>query len=390
MEADMNGATLRLFAILFVQTLAIASLAEAQGLSQAVLEVPSTVIESRRFVDGRLYEGAIVATISDRDGDPTNFAYNDRIRFSIRPRSGQGQTLTFPGETRADFEDWARANASQLLGILFPSGLSSSVLGRGAGEIQAQQVLLTTALATESAREMSQGGRSLAGGLFEYEVFARDNRRPGDSARAWQGLYNVSKSVSLQGRYVQQHEGFTTNAMAFSVDVHPYAEIDGPIRWRVGGTARGGMLYSRSNAMDLGSFEFGGGGFVSAFKDLGPVRIGGGTILQASKSYIPPMFGEDEGNGLAFLAEAINASGIQYDLSYGATAGVDTSSRTTLIVKFLQNQPLSASDVRPDSWLVLSGLSYRFGLPSVNAGYKYYSTSGLHSHSVFVMGNFNW
>jgi hypothetical protein len=35
-------------------------------------------------------------------------------------------------------------------------------------------------------------------------------------------------------------------------------------------------------------------------------------------------------------------------------------------------------------------LSYRFGLPSVNAGYKYYSTAGLHSHSMFVMGNFNW
>ena len=68
---------------------------------------------------------------------------------------------------------------------------------------------------------MSQGGRSIAGGLFEYEVFTRDGHRPGDSARAWQGLYNVSKSVSLQGRYVQQREGFSTNAMAFSVDVSP-------------------------------------------------------------------------------------------------------------------------------------------------------------------------
>jgi hypothetical protein len=395
MEADMKGVTLRLFAILFVQTLAITPLAEAQdvpdldGLSRAVLAVPSNVVESRRFVDGNLYEGTIVATISDRDGNPENFADTDRIRFTIRPRSGQGQTLVFPGETRADFEEWARANASSLFGIIFPAGLSG-VLGRGAGEIQAQQVLLTTALATESAREMSQGGRSIAGGLFEYEVFTRDGRRPGDSARAWQGLYNMSKSVSLQGRYVQQREGFTTNAMAFSVDVHPYAEIDGPIRWRIGGTARSGLLYSQSNAMDLGSIEFGGGGFVSAFKDLGPVRIGGGTILQASKSYIPPIFSEDEENDLAFLADAINARGIQYDISYGATAGVDTSSRTTVIVKVLKNQPLSSSDVRPDSWLVQSGLSYRFGLPSVNAGYKYYSTTGLHSHSVFVMGNFNW
>jgi hypothetical protein len=384
----MLRATPRLFALFFVQILAVAALAEAQaGLSQAVLEVPSTVGDSRRNVDGQLYEGRIVATISDRDGDPRNFIGNDRINFAIGPR-GQAATLRFSGEA-PEFEAWARENASALLAILFPGSLSASVLGRGAGELQAQQVLLTTALAMESVREMSQGGRSIAGGMIEFETFTRDGHRPGDSARAWQGLYNVSKTFSLQGRFVKTHEGFATHATAFSADYHPFVEIDGPIRWRVGGTARGGLLYSQSNAMDLGSFEFGGGGFVSAFKDLGPVRIGGGTVIQGSKSYVPSTLTDDV-DGLSFLANAINRRGILYDLSYGATAGVDTSSRTTLIVKFLQNQPLASDIARPESWLVLSGLSYRFGLPSVNAGYKYYSTPGLHSHSVFVMGNFNW
>ena len=383
----MIRATLRLFALFFIHSLAFAPFAQAQGgLSQAVLEVSSTVSESRRFVDGQLYEGRIVATIRDRDGDAGNFAGNDRIDFAIGPR-GRPATLQFSGEA-PEFEAWAMENAPALLAILFPSSLSASVLGRGAGELQAQQVLLTTALATESAREMSQGGRYGAGGLVEYEVFTRDGHRPGDFARAWQGLYNTSKQFSLQGRFVQTHEGFATNAAAFSADYHPYVEIDGPVRWRVGGTARSGFLYSRSNAMDLGSLEFGGGAFVSAFKDLGPVRIGGGSVLQGSKSYVPPVF--KDGDGLSFLANAINNRGILYDLSYGATAGVDMSSRTTLIVKFLQNHPLTSDVDRPDSWLVLSGLSYRFGLPSVNAGYKYYSTSGLHSHSVFVMGNFNW
>ena len=378
----------RLVAVVVVQILAITSLAQAQGgVSQAVLQVPSTIRDSHRLIDGRLYEGAVVATISDRDGDPTNFRANDVITLAIGPR-GQAATMHFTGDSPA-LEAWARQNASALLGILFPSSLSSTVLGRGAGELQAQQVLLTTALATEHVREMSQGGRSVAGGLFEFEMFTRDGHLAGDSARAWQGLYNVGRTVALQGRFVQQHEGFTTNAMAFSADYHPFLEIDKSIRWRVGGTARGGLLYSRSNAMDLGSFEFGGGAFVSAFKDLGHVRIGGGTILQGSKSYIPPVFdGEDD--GLAFLADAINDRGIQYDVAYGATAGVDTSSRTTLIVKLLENRALSSRDVRADSWLALAGLSYRFGLPSVNVGYKYYSTTGLHSHAVFAQGNFNW
>jgi hypothetical protein len=384
----MIRVTLRLFAILFVLTLAVTRLAEAQGgLSQAVLQVSSTVADSLRQVNGQLYEGAITATISDQDGDPANFRENDRINFAIGPR-GQAASLQFSGDA-PEFETWAKQNASALLAILFPSSLSASVLGVGAGEIQAQQTLLTTALATENVREIGQGVRSVAGGMVEYEMFTRVGSLPGDSIRAVQGLYNVGRTFSLQGRFVQQHESFTTHATMLSADYHPFVEIDGPIRWRVGGTARGGLLYSKSNAMDLGSIEFGGGGFVSGFKDLGPVRIGGGTILQASKSYIPPVF-DDEENGLAFLADAINERDIQYDLSYGATAGVDTSSKTTLIVKFLENRAMSSRDSRPDSWLVLSGLSYRFGLPSVNVGYKYYSTTGLHSHSVFAMGNFNW
>lgn len=382
----MTRARLRLFAFSFVYTLAISPLAEAQELSDAVLELSSTMGDSRRDVNGRLYDGLIDATISDGDRRPENFTNDDSIRFRIRSRSRSGESLTFPGGNRSAFEDWARENATALIGILFPASLSASVLGRGAGEIQAQQVLLTTALATESVREMSQGGRSIAGGMIEYEMFTRDGHLPGDSARAWQGLYNMNRSVSLQGRFVQTNEGVTTNATAFSVDYHPFVEIDGPIRWRIGGTARSGFLYSRSNAMDLGSIEFGGGAFVSAFKNLGPVRLGGGTILQGSKSYIPPVFGDE---GLGFLAAAINQRGIQYDLSYGGTAGVDTSSRTTVIVKLLKNTALG-SEARPDSWLMLSGLSYRFGLPSVNVGYKYYSRTGLHSHSVFAQGNFNW
>jgi hypothetical protein len=385
----MIRVALRIFAIVLVQMFAIASFSEAQGLSQAVLELSSTFDETHRNVDGRLYGGAVVATISDRDEipDTRNFSDVDRIRLTIRPRSGQGDGLQFPGGTRSEFEDWARQNASALLGILFPDSLSSTVLGRGAGEMQAQEVMLATAFAMESVREMGQVSRSTSGGMIEYETFLKDGRVAGDSARAWQGMFNVSKRLSLHGRFVQQREGFTTNATAFSADYHPFFEIDGPIRWRIGGSARGGLLYSRSNAMDLGSLEFGGGGFVSAFKDLGKVRIGGGTMVQGTKSYLPPVFGDDD---LAFLADAINARGIQYDVSYGATAGVDTSSRTTVIVKLLENHPLSSSDARSDSRLLLAGLSYRFGLPSVNFGYKHYSTTGLHSHSVFAQGNFNW
>lgn len=380
--------TPRVLFILFVHIAGLAPIAQAQsGLSQAVLELPSNLLGPVRIVDGRLYGGAIAATITDRDGDPANFESNDIISFAIGPR-GRAATLAFNGSQSA-FEDWASANADALLAVLFPAGLASSVLGRSAGELHGQQLLLTTALSTEGVRRTSQGGRSGVGGLIEFESLRRDGHRAGDSAWAWQGVYTLSPSVSLQGRYAQQREGVTTRATTFSADYHPFIEIDRSIRWRVGGTARGGVLFSQSSAMDLGSFEFGGGGWVSGFKDLGRVRLGGGTVVQGSKSYVPPVF-DGENDGLAFLAEAINDRGIQYDLTYGATAGVDTSARTAVIVKVLENRSLSSRDERPDSWLLLTGLSYSLGLPSVNFGYKLYSSSAVRSHSVFAQGNFNW
>jgi hypothetical protein len=193
----------------------------------------------------------------------------------------------------------------------------------------------------------------------------------------------------VQGRFAHQREHVTTDATSIAVDYHPFVEVEGPVRWRFGGTARGGLLYSRSAAMDLGSLELGGGGWVSAFKDLGRIRLGGGTMLQGSSSYVPSAFaGDDE--GLGFLADAINDRGVQCDLAYGVTAGVDTTSRTAVIAKFLENRPLSARDERTGSWLVLTGVSYRFGLPSVNFGYRLYSATALTAHSICVQGKFDW
>ena len=112
-------------------------------------------------------------------------------------------------------------------------------------------------------------------------------------------------------------------------------------------------------------------------------------MLLGSRSWVPGVFDGDNG-GLAFLAEAINRAGTQFDLAYGGTVGVDTSSRTTAIVKFLENRALSSRETRLDSWLLLAGLSYRLGLPSVNVGYKLYSSQAARGHSVFAQGHFNW
>jgi hypothetical protein len=391
------------------------ALARAQadsGLSRAVDALNETVAGNGRLTlieAQRLFGGVVTATITNNDSDPRTIGPSDCITFFIAPRAGTGSGAPAPqsfsgprsasgagvcGGTQGSFEDWARSApiAPQLLRILFPGSLGAGVLGRTPSELHAQQFLFTTALATEGVRREGQGaegGRAFAGGLIESEWTRKEDRQPGDAGWAWQGIYGINRHVAVQGRFSRQREFFTSNATTFSVDYHPFIEINRTITWRVGGTGRAGFLYSSSNAMDLGSLEFGGGGWASGFKELGRVRAGGGAMLQGSRSWVPATFTGD-GDDLAFLADAINDRGILYDLTFGGTASVDTSTRTRIIAKILENTPLSLRDDRADSWVLSTGLSYSIGLPTLNVGYKLYSTSMLRAHSLFFQGNFDW
>ena len=100
------------------------------------------------------------------------------------------------------------------------------------------------------------------------------------------------------------------------------------------------------------------------------------AMLQGSKSWVPGgMF--DDNDDLRFLATAINDRGLLYDFTYGSTASVDTSRRTRVMVKLLENTPMSLRDSRLGSWLVSTGVSYSLGLPTINVGYQRYSTPAV-------------
>jgi hypothetical protein len=409
----MTTCLARITGLALIQLLAGASLAAAQaddtGLSRAIQALERSVSSDSRLTRvqaERLFAGIVTATVTNNDGDPERIGPADCIDFLITPRPGLqrvapvSQRFSGPrsaagagicGGNQGSFEEWARSEqvAPELLRILFPGSLGASVLGRGPGELHAEQLLLTTILATEGVREQSRGGRAVAGGLIEFEQIRKEDREPGDSGGAWQGIYGINRTLSVQGRFTQQREFFSSHATSVSVDYHPFVEVERAIVLRFGGSARAGLMYSSSNAMDLGSLEFGGGGWVSGFKELGRVRLGGGTILQGSRSWVPDVFGGQD-DDLRFLAQAINDGGILYDLTAGGTASVDTSERTRVIVKFLENNPLSLRDQRPGSWLLSTGLSYSLGLPTLNFGYKRYSTSALRGHSLFFQGNFDW
>ena len=157
---------------------------------------------SVQTVNGRIYGGTIEATVLNVDGDGTTLGATDLVpAFRI---SRNGTALVFPAgldASRAAFNRWVDDNASAILALLFPSSISESLTGRDAAQNHSQQFLLTTALATSSARRAGGTSRARAGGLLEFERLDT----PGQTGHAWQGLYQLEGGhTSIQGRVTQQ------------------------------------------------------------------------------------------------------------------------------------------------------------------------------------------
>jgi hypothetical protein len=362
------------------------------GLAQVLLALDDGPDGPARRVDGRLFGAVIDATIFDQNQDFSDFDDADLVQFTITSRDGS-ERLTFAEDisTRAAFEDWARRHAPEILAILFPESLSAAVLGRDSGQLFSQQFLLSTVLGSTSVREPGTPRRFLAGGLVEFEWTRLDGE---DSSWAWQGLWGAGRFASIQARYARTREDLTTDAWGVTFDYHPYMEFGRDVTVRVGATARTGFVYARSEltgasqALDLGTIDFGGGGWTSVRKDFQRVRVAGGLLLQGTKSFVPVI--DDEAFG--FLAGIINGRPVSWDVAYGGTVAFDTSLTTAVIVKYLESRsPWDVEFDRPPLHVALFGYSFTLAPgASMDVGYKHTSTRGVRSGSVFLQGNFGW
>jgi hypothetical protein len=382
-------------------TLGSASLAGAQSseFSEAILSLPSQLASDSRLYDAvRLFGGRIDAVIRDRTGQPDDFEGADVISFQIVPRSGDapptgvGFTAPFVG-TRAEFEEWARANAEPLLAVLFPAGLSAGATGRDVASFYSQQFLLTTILDVNEAQPRSRFG---VGGLLESEWLSNDVSTPDDSAWGLQGLYGFSRTLSVQARIGRQQEAVRTTAVNAAVDYHPFLERGVTTRFRVGGSARGGFVYSKTrsrlegntNEIQLGTVDFAGGGWASVRRRFSNVTIGGGGMFQGMTSWAA---GGEEGTFGGAFADAINDRGVLYDVTLGATARVEATTTLSVIGRFVQTYPLESSIDRPVTHLLGGGVMFALAPgASVDVGYKWTSFGDVLAQSVYFQGNFGW
>jgi hypothetical protein len=338
-------------------------------------------------IDSRLYGGLIRSSIANGDSDPDNFSDNDLMQsFAIAPIGG-GPGLSFDGGNRTAFNAWARENASALLTILFPTSVSAGVSGRDTAQLQSQEFLLTTVL---DATRLPRAGERTSGGMLEYERFTVVDGVPGDSAGAWQGRYRFDGAhLSIDGRFARQRiDTVATRATTVGVTYHPSRVVHGDLDWRVGLNARSSVLFSQSEAMNLGLLDLGAGVWTSARKDFSRVRIGAGTLFQGSRNHVPGVFAGDD---FAFVADAINERGIAYDLAYGTVLGYAAAERISLNAKILETRAVAAEGNRPASRMVLASVSYLVGgITPVDVGYKVSTAGGLNTHGIFLQGNFGW
>jgi hypothetical protein len=375
--------------------------AQSSSLTQAILALPGSPDGSRlRFDNARLFEGLVEATITNGAGAVDDFQEGDRISLLLLRRDGQvtvGEGFSFAFEgTRSDFDRWARENAPTILEVLFPGGLSAGLMGRETSVVYSQQLLLTTIL---SAEDEAARGRTGGGGLFEFESLRREQRGDNDSLWAVQGVYGFSRTLSVQGRLARTREHLNTTGTSLAVDYHPFIErYVNDLTVRVGGMARGGFMYSHSGSLtpagnddplEFGSIDITGGGWASVRRDFRRFVLSGGALVQGGNSYVPR--GDDENSFRYAFADAVNARGIEYDVTFGGLAQYDLTIKTSVVGKFAETRSLKSDVDRSPAHMFVGGVVYTLAPgASLNAGYKVTDFSNATAHGIYFQGNFGW
>ena len=348
------------------------------GLGDVILHlsrVPTSV--NQQHVFDQLFSGRIDATIIDSDGNNTNFEDGDIVAFGLASISRSGAPLIFSG-TRGAFDNWVETNADAILAILFPGSLTESASGIDVAQGHAQAFLVSTALAA--------GGRGNIGGRIEFERFDVE----GSSGNAVQGLFRKN-AFGVELRYSQLSDTIHTRATSGGVNYHPsWGRGDSNAEVRIGGDGYFNLLYSTSRAVDLGSFDYGGGVWASGRKEVSKASLSFGGVLLGSKTHIPLGLIDDD---FEFVARSINDRTIRWDLTYGGAVQYPLHSGWSVGGKALQSVSVkSPLNEGRTSQLLLADLAYLLGGDTaIDFGYRYSKGGERYgAHGFFMNANFGF
>jgi len=359
---------------------------------------------TQQFLSGTIYGASIVGTISDNDGDNSNYQDGDTMTVTL---SNGSDIIATPGPlTPSEFEQWVKDNADTITKILFPSGIASSVSGVDDSQAMALAIFNNIVAPSVSPREhaASQGEvDQLAplregSALFEFEDFRVDGTDGGGVNVVPAYAFSIGRAefgFNVPLRYSFLDDEINTKAYQLGLGVHGGAPIVSQKNWAIYLLGGGffNALYFSSDAIDSSGFvRYGGFGGFSARAVLRPFLLTGGAAYTASKFDIPNQFVSED---IKEIVNAIEDRPTDQQINIGANLGLPFALKYVLNFRLIRTQTIGDSAIdegKRNFYTANASLGAYFSANSaLDMGYKkIFGAEDLKAQSIMLMGRYNF
>jgi len=352
---------------------------------------------------GKVYGSTIAATITDTDGNNTNFSGTDTITTTLTNRFGN--SLSFTG-TDSELETFVQNNSKAILEIIFPSGIASAVIG-----IDDSQAFGTLVFDQLVAPTLSPRDQAFSTGLVDQlaplreaqsMIDVEDFEVDGVSGTSIKfvpgythgfGKFELGFTVPL--KYSVLDDLVNTDSINAGLDIHGRYPIITREKWAVfvlGGTFFNVLTFT-SDALPIGGFmRYGGFGGFSARARFGPIYTSGGVTYTASQFYIPEI---ETSTVIEDLVSSLNERPLDQQIIIGGTVSIPFFVRYFLNLGVQQVETVGPSAIRSGQQSYTRGKAslgiYLTESFALDIGYKrVFGLDGVESQSGLLLARFNF
>lgn len=358
---------------------------------------------STQNLSGNIYGAAISGTITDMDGNNSNYEDGDLMTATL---SNGSNSITATNMTPAEFEEWVKNNADKITEILFPSGVGSSVSGVDDSQAIALSIFDNIVAPSASPREHAENQGTVdhlaplreGSALFEFEDFKIDGT-DGNSVNFVPG-YNFSigrteLGFSVPLKYSFLDDAINTKSYQLGLGVHGGTPIISQKSWALYVLGGGffNALYFTSDAIEASGFmRYGGFGGLSARAVLKPFLLTGGATYTVSKFSIPSQFVADD---IKEIVTALEDRPTDQQVNFGANIGLPFSLKYVLNFRMIRTQTIGDSSIEDGKqafYTANASLGAYFSAKSaLDMGYRrIFGAEDLESQSIMLLGRYNF
>ena len=325
---------------------------------------PNQEVKSGSWQTGiSLYDSQISYFIADGDGDTTNFSSSDTGRIMIYDTSGKllldSNDYNGGNLTSDEMEDWARANASEIMSAIFSDDPAQSVSGQN-NAITTSYLILDTVANIEDTAQINKKGsfkqdtasQSISM-LGSEKIMIKDGSTDVTGSSTVISFSSTSTSANSAGMLIN----YKTLSADDNLDsntkhllVTPYYKIDGGVNEKLNIpvvlSLSANIVYLESTIFPdgVGYFEYGGAiGVLPSYKPLDNLTLKANLGYNYVKKYIPESYVPEDAK---WLSDAINDLKPLQVASYGAGIKYDVLKNWIVIADVLQTKHLETQSIK--------------------------------------------